>query len=112
MRTRCTRSETLPRSLSFRPKPQQLALQAARHRQTTQEFKDQYATRAGVEGSFSQAVRLSNLRNARYLGLAKTRLQHVLTAAALNLLRLAAWFDEQPFAQTRRAPFTLLASST
>jgi len=109
MRARCTRSETLPRTLAFRPKPQYLALQAARQRQTTDEFKDRYKTRADVEGSFSQSVRLNHLRNARYLGLAKTRLQHVLTAAALNLIRLAAWLDEQSFAQTRRDPFTLLA---
>ncbi len=112
LRKRCTRSETLPRLLSFRPKPQHLALQAARQRQTTEAFKEQYKTRAGVEGSFSQGVRLNHLRNARYLGLAKTRLQHVLTATALNLIRLAAWFDDQPFAQTRRDPFTLLAPTT
>jgi Fe2+ or Zn2+ uptake regulation protein len=36
-------------------------------------------------------VRVADLRRARYFGLARTRLQHVLTAAALNIHRLAAW---------------------
>ena len=41
------------------------------------------------------------LRQARYRGLAKTRLQHLLTGAALNVARLAAWFAERPRAATR-----------
>src|SRR5512135_1008636 len=32
------------------------------------------------------------IRDDHYLGLAKTHLQHVLTAGAMNLARLAAWF--------------------
>ena len=32
--------------------------------------------RAGVEGSLSQGVRIAGLRQARYIGLAKTHLQH------------------------------------
>jgi transposase len=109
LRQRCTRSPSSARSLSFRPKAQQQALQAARARQSTQAFKTQYAARAGIEGSFSQGVRLSDLRHARYIGCAKTKLQHILTAVALNILRMASWLDEQPFARTRRSPFTVLA---
>jgi len=109
LRQRCTRSPTSARSLSFRPKAQQQALQSARSRQLTPEFKKQYAARAGIEGTFSQGVRVSDLRHARYIGYAKTRLQHILTAVALNIVRISSWLDEQPFAHTRRAPFTVLA---
>ncbi|HAX84998.1 MAG TPA: hypothetical protein DCY91_01770 [Cyanobacteria bacterium UBA11370] len=38
--------------------------------------------RAGVEGTISQAVGAFGLRHCRYLGLAKTHLQHIATAAA------------------------------
>ena len=47
--------------------------------------------RCGVESLISQASRLSDLHQARYRGLAKTHLQHVLTALALNLVRVDAW---------------------
>ena len=87
------------------------ALQAARHRQTTAEFKEQYALRAGIEGTLSQGVRAFGLRCSRYLGLAKTRLDHLVTAAAINLQRLWAWWTETPLAQTRRSAFAALASS-
>ena len=55
-------------------------------------FRRQYGVRAGIEGTISQGVRAFGLRRARYFGQAKTRLQHILTAAAINLVRLAAWF--------------------
>lgn len=44
-----------------------------------------YALRQRVEATFSQGVRAFGLRRMRYRGLTKTRLQHVATAAALNL---------------------------
>ena len=62
-------------------------LQAARVRQETDEFKQRYALRAGVEGTISQAVRGFEIRQCRYTGLAKTHLQHILTAAAINVVR-------------------------
>jgi transposase len=40
--------------------------------------------------------------------LAKTHLQHIATAAALNLVRSMAWFDGLPRAQTRRSAFVRL----
>jgi len=39
----------------------------------------------------------------------KTTLQHLATAAAINLDRLIAWFDEIPHAQTRKSRFARLA---
>ncbi|HEX6215997.1 MAG TPA: transposase [Vicinamibacterales bacterium] len=65
--------------------------------------KKRYAARAGVEGTFSQADRVVGLRRTRYIGLAKTHLQHVVTAAATTVLRLVAWFEEVPRGFTRRS---------
>ncbi|HMB08728.1 MAG TPA: transposase, partial [Isosphaeraceae bacterium] len=48
------------------------------------------------------------LRRSRYLGLAKTHLQHVLTAGAMNLARLAAWFAGVPPEETRTSRFARL----
>jgi transposase len=48
----CTHVQSTGRALTLCPREQHLALQAARQRQTTPEFKVQYAARAGVQGSF------------------------------------------------------------
>jgi hypothetical protein len=48
------------------------------------------------------------LRRARYIGLAKTQLQHVVTAAAMNLVRLGAWLAGTPLARTRHSAFARL----
>jgi hypothetical protein len=48
------------------------------------------------------------LRRARYIGLAKTQLQHVVTAAAMNLVRLGAWLAGTPLARTRQSAFARL----
>jgi transposase len=96
------------RSITVRPQEQHEALQARRHRQHTPEFKQAYAKRAGVEGTMSQAIRSCSIRQARYVGLAKTRIQHLATASALNLTRLADWLDETPRAKTRRSAFARL----
>ena len=45
----------------------------------------------------------------RYRGLPKTHLQHVATAAAINIDRIVAWLDERPRAQTRTSRFAALA---
>ena len=50
------------------------------------------------------------LRRSRYRTLARTRLQHVATAAAVNLERLAAWFRAVPRAATRTSRFAALAA--
>jgi IS5 family transposase len=62
-----------------------------RAEQATPAWRERYAHRAGVEGTIAQASRRSDLHQARYRGLAKTHLQHVLTALALNLVRVDAW---------------------
>ena len=110
-REQCTHSQSASprRVLTVRPQDQYQALQAARQRQATETFKTAYAARAGIEGTLSQGIRAFGLRQARYRGLAKVHLQHLLTAAALNLCRMYAWLTQQPRAKTRQAAFVRLA---
>ena len=109
VQAQCTTSRERGRRLTLRPQEQQAALQAARVRQETGEFKAQYALRAGVEGTLSQGVRAFGLRRSRYIGQAKTHLQHVLTAVALTVARVYAWWRGVPRAGTRVSQFAKLA---
>jgi transposase len=84
-------------------------MQAARQRQETEEFATDYARRQGIEGTLSQGVRAFGLRRARYRGQAKTHLQHVGTAVAINVGRVTDWLNEVPRAQTRCSHFAALA---
>ncbi len=83
---------------------------AARARERTDEYRTLYAQRQGIEGTISQGVRAFGLRQARYRGLAKTALQHVATAAALNLDRMTAWLAKRPLAPTRTSRFAAIAT--
>jgi transposase len=109
LRACCTHSKTGPRALTVRSQPQYEALREGRDRQRTQEFKAIYKARAGIEGTLSQAVRIAHLRRSRYVGLEKTHLSHVFTAAALNFVRVGAWFMQRPREQTRTSRFAKLA---
>jgi transposase len=111
-RSRCTRAKTSARVLTFKPKAQYEALQAARQRQKTLEFKERYKARAGAEGTISQGTRAFGLRRSRYIGLAKTRFAHIVTAAAMNLTRTVSWVMGVPKAQTRVSHFAALAPIT
>jgi transposase len=108
VRQACTWAKDAPRQLTVRPQAHHEAIQAARQRQETVEFKAQYARRAGVEGTHAQAIRRCGLRRSRYVGLAKTHLQHMITAVALNVVRLGAWWLGTPPAKTRCSPFATL----
>src|ERR671927_52389 len=66
------------------------------------------AAGAGIESTHAQAVRRSGLRQARYVGLARTHVQHIATAAAINVIRLGEWWAGTPFAQTRHSRFAAL----
>ena len=90
-RARCTRSADNARHVTFLPRRQQQAQQRIRAEQATDAWRQRYALRCGVESLIAQASRRSGLHHARYRGLAKTHLQHVLTALALNLVRVDAW---------------------
>ena len=108
-RSLCTGNKSAPRRLRLQPRPQFEALLAARQLQTTEAGRQLYGKRAGVEGTISQGVRSFGLRRSRYWGLAKTHFQHLATAAAINLDRLGAWFDNLPLSKTRTARFARLA---
>jgi transposase len=111
-RQACTGRTGGPRQLHLRPQLEHEALQARRREQETEPWKKRYAARAGIEGTISQAVRGAfGLRRCRYLGLAKTRLQHLATAAAINWTRLADWFNQQPRAKTRRSHLAVALQS-
>jgi transposase len=111
-RNRCMRSQSpyQGRALGLLPRHEQDALAAARAREGTAEGRRLYAQRQGIESTLSQAVRAFGLRQTRYRGLAKTGLQHVATAAAINFDRMAAWFGGRPIAPTRTSRFAALAA--
>jgi transposase-like protein len=78
-------------------------------RQQTPKFQRLYRQRAGIEETISQAVNARGMRHSCYIGLAKTHLQHLLTAAAINLTRVLTWWQEIPRQKRRPAPFSALA---
>jgi transposase len=106
----CTQAGHQARHLKLQPRAEHEALKAARERLATKEGRRRYARRAGIEGTLSQGVRAFGLRRARYRGLAKTHLQHVATAAAINLARVGDWFRTVPRAATRTSRFAALAA--
>lgn len=100
-RAQCTRAKREPRQLTLHHHEVHEALHQARAVQQTGQWRRQYALRSGIEATISQAVRGFGLRRSRYLGLTKTHLQHVLTATAINLVRVDAWLCGVPTAITR-----------
>jgi transposase len=106
----CTKAKMAPRHMTLRPQSEHQALQAVRQQQSTEEWKAQYDKRADIEGTLSQGIRAFGLRQGRYRGLPKTRLQHLATAAAINSERLAAWLDGRPQATTRISRCAALAA--
>ncbi|MEW2306995.1 IS1182 family transposase [Streptomyces sp. NPDC006655] len=108
VRDQCTRSTQYGRQLTVRPQEQDALLERVRAEQSTDEWKDRYAARAGVEGTVHQAVAATGVRRTRYIGLAKTHLAHVFTAAAVNLIRLDAWWNDIPLARTRTSRLAAL----
>jgi len=103
--TQCTRAKGRVRTVNIKPKELHEALQQTRQREKTKEFKEEYSRRAGVEGAISQGVRAFGLRRSRYVGIAKTRLQHFATAAAINLERVSGWVAGIGREKTRRSAF-------
>ena len=107
----CAWGKDTPRQLTVRAQVQHEAIPAARRRQATPEFQARYARGAGVEGTHAQAVRRCGLRRSQYVGLAKTLLQHVITAVARNVVRLGEWWLGTPLANSRRSPFAALQAA-
>lgn len=107
---RCT-TDKRGRQITFIPEPQFSALQAARQREQTDEFKEAYKQRAGIEGTISQAVGVLGMRRTRYRGLGKVHLQHLMTAAAMNLMRVVDWLNGKERATTRISAFARIAAA-
>jgi transposase len=74
----------------------------------TAELKDEYAKRAGVEGTIGQSVRTCDVRRTRYIGQAKFHLQHLMTAAIMNVMHILCWLVGEPKAKTPRSAFAKL----
>ena len=109
-RSLCTRSPHQARFCKLLPREQHEALQQAQAIHATEAGQKRYARRAGIEGTISQSVRAFGARRTRYRGLPKTHLQQVITAVAINVRRIVAWFDEVPKATTRTSHFAALAA--
>ncbi len=106
-RSRCTTGKR--RSITLRPREQYLALRDARAREGTEEFREAYARRAGIEGTISEGVRCHGLRRSRYAGGAKTHFQHLAAAAAaMNVVRISNWLRDRDRATTRTSAYEQL----
>ncbi|MGW2564359.1 IS1182 family transposase [Streptomyces sp. NPDC001514] len=103
LRSRCTKAANgkWGRSLTLLPQDQQQILEQRRAEQHTDAWKERYDTRAGVEGTISQAVRRTRLRRTPYRGQVRTHLATVFSAAALNIIRVDAWLNGTPLGTTR-----------
>jgi len=107
-RAQCARAKKEPRIIGLQTRDQYEALQTAREAQTTETFRRRYAARADVESTHEQAIRRCGLQQCRYIELAKTHLQHVVTATAINLIRVGQWLTGTPMAPTRCSHFAAL----
>jgi transposase len=101
VRVQCTHGQG-GRTLTLTPPEVHAALQQRRAEQTSPAFVQQYALRAGVEGTISQVVRTTRLRRSPYAGLPKTHLHHLALTAGLNLKRIAAHLRAQSLGKPTR----------
>ena len=98
-KTLCTRAKE--RSLGFASRENHLILEEFRELENQSSWQKLYAGRAGIEGTFSQAVRSFRLRRSRYIGERKTHLHNLATASAINIGRAINWLEEKPREKTR-----------
>jgi transposase len=90
---RCVRSKTKGRSVTLHFHED--VLRAARARQATPAFRTTDRTRAIIERKIAELMG-RGLRQARYLGREKQRLQALWTAASINLKRLFTLAEKTP----------------
>ena len=110
LRASCTRRTKGGRQLTIPPQEVHEAQVKARTEQATEAWQTKYARRAGVEGTINQAIDLG-IRRTRYRGIDKTRLHHILTACALNLIRLDAYWNGHALDRTRTSHLSRLELS-
>jgi hypothetical protein len=87
-RSRCTRSRE-GRTLTFLPRHLHELQARNRAEQNDPAWQRVYRARSGIEGTVNEAVNGHGARRCRYRGEHKTHLQHVFTAIAINVERLA-----------------------
>lgn len=110
VREHCTQGSKQGRTLNLNGQEAHQALVQRRQEQFQPKFLQQYAIRAGIEGTISQGVRALGLRRTPYVGTAKTHLHHVTVAAGIDLLRIDAHLLAQgqgkpPRPTRHRTPF-------
>ncbi len=108
-RAACASAKIAPRVLHFHDREEYEALRAARARAEDPAWLERHNKGAGVEGILSPGIRAFGMRQSRYVGLAKTDLQEVYPAVAINVSRVLRWLDGLPAATTRVTRFTALA---
>ena len=108
VKTQCTRAKR--RTLTLLPQAIHEARVVARKLMNTDEFKQRYRLRAGIEGTLSQGTRAFGLRRVRYRDAGKAGFQHLMVATAMNVVRLVDWWahDEPLKFSGRRSAFERL----
>jgi transposase len=109
-RQQCVRNKKAGRSLQIPSREMYQALEQTRRKLASDEGRNEYKKRAGIEGTISQGVRRGTLRRSRYRGLEKTHLQEVATATAINLVRAVNFLNQEIPAKTRVSRFARLAN--
>src|SRR6185295_2853538 len=109
--SQCPTAKGKRRSIKLRPRELPETLQQTRPRVQPPECKAAHQTRAGIEGTISQAGRAFGIRQTRYVGKAHTHLPHVATAAAINRERVADGFAGGKREKTRRSAFARVLRS-
>ena len=100
-RKQCTTAKKYGRQLTLKRKEEYDALQEIREEMKGQKGVKNRNKRSGIEGTISQAVNGFGMRRTRYRSLAKTTLQNIAIAAAVNIDRFVAFKMGRPLAQTR-----------
>lgn len=110
LKSRCTHAQA--RSLKLHPQHWHEELDRAQQTQSTPQFWEKYRIRSGIEGTFSMANRMSDLRQSPFLGLQKTHFHCLMSALAINLKRAINWINDVPIATTRKSPLQPFAKAS
>ncbi|MEU9191427.1 transposase [Streptomyces sp. NPDC048484] len=111
VRSQCTNSPAYPRSIALLPRPLHEIQTRNRLDQATEQWQRRYAIRAGIESTLSGNVRVHGLRRARYRGVRRVHVQHILTALACNVARIADWLSTPAPARRRATRLHTLCTS-
>jgi hypothetical protein len=90
LRGKCLPAKSRPHRRTLEVGEHHMIVQERRRLCRTDAYRQRYKRRAAIEGAHSELSRGYGLRRCRYRGLAKTRLQAHITAAACNLRCWAA----------------------